>query len=378
LPGDIVFACCATHLDASKGCVGKLKYKFTGSWQIIDSLKGTSYAIEHCLTPTQKEKKHASDLTPYPSELITFEPVDGADTRYGQLYKPIGAHPFKEAGLKGFSPPAPFQVAVRYLNIGNYKDFHWPTLVELNDKFDPYLWRNEDEHCRFMKDDAPYSPPDLYTGPPPSPPLPQPSDTSPPTITDLSPWIILSINKLFFIAHNIGNAATREWRLVRVAFQDSILMYPAALQDDWFMVEFYVTHPNDMQCNATNQRFWLQYHNHTVPTFGPIDAHLLTPSDMSKSRALRHHLVPVRCWVNLTHGDTFIHGPFNFATIRRRKTRDCIDQTDWDVLSSKPSMFVNKVPQFNLPTYSIHLDHGIYSIFTDVMAASNHEPRPPS
>jgi hypothetical protein len=82
-----------------------------------------------------------------------------------------------------------------------------------------------------MKDDAPFSPPVLYTGPPPSPPLPWPLDASPPTITDLSPQIILSINKLFFIAHNIGNAATREWHFVRVAFQDSILMYPAALQD---------------------------------------------------------------------------------------------------------------------------------------------------
>jgi hypothetical protein len=155
-------------------------------------------------------------------------------------------------------------------------------------------------------------------------------------------------------------------------------MYLAALQDGWFMVEFYVPHPNDVQCNAKNQQFWLQYWDHTTPTFGPIDAYLLTPSDMSKSQALRHHLVPVRCWVNLTHGDTFIHGPFNFATVRGHKTRNCIDQTDWDVLSSKSSMFVNKVPQFTLLMYSIHLDRNVYSIFTDMMAASNHKPMPPS
>jgi hypothetical protein len=211
LPGNIVFACHANHSDASKGHVGKLEYKFTGPWQIIESLKGALYTIEHCLTPTRKEKKHASDLSPYPSELILFKPVDGANTQYGQLYKPISAHPFKEAGLKEFS--APFQVAVQYLNNGNYKDFHWPTLAELNDKFDPYLWRNEDKHCSFMKDDAPFSPPILFTGPPPSPPMPRPSDASPPTIPDLSPQIISSINKLFFITHNIGNAATCEWHL---------------------------------------------------------------------------------------------------------------------------------------------------------------------
>jgi hypothetical protein len=56
--------------------------------------------MEHCLKPSRKEKKHALDLTPYPFELITFEPVNGADNRYGQLDKPIGANLFKEAGLK--------------------------------------------------------------------------------------------------------------------------------------------------------------------------------------------------------------------------------------------------------------------------------------
>ena len=40
-------------------------------------------------------------------ELIPFQPVNGADTRYGQLYKPISAHPFKEAGIKGFAPIQP-------------------------------------------------------------------------------------------------------------------------------------------------------------------------------------------------------------------------------------------------------------------------------
>jgi hypothetical protein len=95
LPANIIFTRHATCSDASKGRVGKLEYKFTGPWQIIESLKGALYAIKHCLTPTWKEKKHASDLTLYPSELIPFKPIDGADTRYGQLYKPIGAHPFK-------------------------------------------------------------------------------------------------------------------------------------------------------------------------------------------------------------------------------------------------------------------------------------------
>ena len=79
------------------------------------SLPGASYELEHCDKTFKKEKKHASDLSPHPTELIPFQPVDGADTRYGQIYKPISAHPFKEAGIKGFTPIQPFKVATDVL-----------------------------------------------------------------------------------------------------------------------------------------------------------------------------------------------------------------------------------------------------------------------
>ena len=68
--GDIVFARRATRSDASRERVGKLEYKFTEPWQIVASLHGGSYSLEHCLHPKRTKKKHASDLTPYPSELI--------------------------------------------------------------------------------------------------------------------------------------------------------------------------------------------------------------------------------------------------------------------------------------------------------------------
>jgi hypothetical protein len=108
LPGDIVFTCHSTRSDAACGHVGKLEYAFTGPWRVIASLHGSSYLLEHCHNVACKENKHATNLAPYPPEMIPFEPVDGADTRYGQLYKPIGEHPFKEAGIKGFTPPSPF------------------------------------------------------------------------------------------------------------------------------------------------------------------------------------------------------------------------------------------------------------------------------
>jgi hypothetical protein len=91
-------------------------------------------------------------------------------------------------------------------------------------------------------------------------------------------------------------------------------------------------HPSNICYNAINQRFWLQYCTREAPTFGTMDAHLITPSDTSKSRATHSHLIPVRAWVNLTHGDTYIHRPFDFAIVNGRKSRDRIGQKDWDVL----------------------------------------------
>ena len=73
-------------------------------------LKGASYELKHC-DNKRIEKKHASELSPYSVKLIPFQPVDGADTRYGQLYKTISAHPFKEAVIKRVAPIQPFKVA---------------------------------------------------------------------------------------------------------------------------------------------------------------------------------------------------------------------------------------------------------------------------
>jgi hypothetical protein len=78
--GDIVFARRAVKSDAARGNVDKLQYAFTGPWRVTAALPGASYELEHCDKTLKKEKKHASDLSPYPTELIPFQPVDGANT----------------------------------------------------------------------------------------------------------------------------------------------------------------------------------------------------------------------------------------------------------------------------------------------------------
>ncbi len=101
--------------------------------------------------------------------------------------------------------------------------------------------------------------------------------------------------------------------------------------------------------------------------FGTMDAHLISPSEASEDRALRNHLIPVRAWVNLTHADTFIHGPFDFALVRNRKTRDQIDQTAWDAVACRSDSFQNKVPRFDIPTFSVHVDIGVHIILRDAI-----------
>jgi hypothetical protein len=126
--GDIVFASQATRSDAAHGCVGKLEYAYTGPWRITADLHGGgSYAIEHCHHLDRKDKKHASGLTPYPVSLIPFASIDSPDTQYSQLYCPNGGdHPFKEARIKGFSCPTPFQVEASFIDVGDSKDYWLP------------------------------------------------------------------------------------------------------------------------------------------------------------------------------------------------------------------------------------------------------------
>ncbi len=137
--GDIVFARRAVRSDARRECVNKLQYAFTRPRKVISVLPGASYKLEHCENAGRKDKKHAANLSLYPPELIPFQPVDGADTQYGQLYKPITAHPFKEAGLKGFTPRQSYQLAPSHLvQIQPGSDFYWPSLSKLNEEITPF------------------------------------------------------------------------------------------------------------------------------------------------------------------------------------------------------------------------------------------------
>ena len=134
------------------GLVDKLQFAYTGPWRVVQALDGASCELEHAHLPTKKGKKHASDLSPYTIELIAFQPLDGPDNRYGQLYKPILAKQFAEAGLKGFIPTNPYctsEVRTTKKLLIPAERFRWPTLSDLNNELDSALWASNGNAKRW-------------------------------------------------------------------------------------------------------------------------------------------------------------------------------------------------------------------------------------
>jgi len=378
--GDTVFARRAVQSNASRGQVGKLQYAYTGPWRITKVLDGASYELQHLRHADRKEKKHATDLSPYPEELIAFEPLDGPDNRYGQLHKPISAERFDDAGLHGFLPSNPYRqndedIPSNYLMAK--ERFKLPSLSDLNDELDKELWDSDPDAKQWRAAELVHEfvpalhlttanalrqgLPDTAPGPPPS----APSTVKPtiPTLSALNAAMIMSADRLFFISIPIGTNNVREWRLVRLNYEISICHSPSCLETGKFLFEFYRCHPADWRFNAINQRFWLQYFKEAdlLHPDQAADNHLIKPSDSSKAYAIKHNLVVASNYINVLHEDTFIHGPFNFATVHNRKTRDRIGQEDWQVLANHSHMFQNSVPSFDVPAYSIHVDNGVHA-----------------
>jgi hypothetical protein len=255
----------------------------------------------------------------------------------------------------------PFVVPAQFLTTDDSFQFVWPSLAELNEEL--MLELGLDGGMETDDGDGAVPSLGLYTGPPPPPPT-CPNPFAIPPASTLAKQIIESVDKLFFISWKIG-MNIREWRLVRVALHATTTSYPSCFDDGKYIVDFYTSHPSDSRMNAVNQRFWLRYHSRP-DLMGPCsssDTHLIRPTKTSEAYASRHNLLPFHQFVNLTHSDTFIHGPFDFATLGGRKSCDWVSGDDWRILRSHASMFQNLVPSEEITTYSVHIDAGAHTIF---------------
>ena len=192
------------------------------------ALDGASYELDLVHSPGKREKKHAADLSPYPVKMIALQSLDGADNRFGQLYKPISAEPFASARLKGYYPTNPYRLeATATLNLRTpIEPFHWPTLSELNDDMDQHFWVQDWEYQKWRRDffEAQWKPvPNLLHGTAPGPPPAAPWVSIPviPSLEALNAVLVLSDDKLFFISFSIG-PNVREWRLAQLDFDASV------------------------------------------------------------------------------------------------------------------------------------------------------------
>ena len=80
-------------------------------------------------------KRRAAHFSPYPQELLPLLPIDGADNRYGQIYTPIKADPYMNAGIKWVHPSQPFKNSVHAETPDVGYDVIFPTLAKLNAEF---------------------------------------------------------------------------------------------------------------------------------------------------------------------------------------------------------------------------------------------------
>ena len=173
----------------------------------------------------------------------------------------------------------------------------------------------------------------------------------PPSIQELHRRLVGSRHCLFFIAFPLPGSDTREWNLVRVVYKASLSANQNCLQDGRFLVDFYILHPEDKTYNATNQRYWLEYHRKEtiLQAEHGTTYHLLRPSAESETYTKAKGLIPYRRWVYLCDAATYIHGPFEFALLRDgRQSQDRVAKKDWEALCANKAKFANAVPSHDM------------------------------
>ena len=173
--------------------------------------------------------------------------------------------------------------------------------------------------------------------------------TPTPIASRLASKIVASNDRLFFIAWQQPGSSRREWHLVQLNLDSSLSLNPTCLHDGRYLVNFLICHPKDRPLHPRNQRWWLEYHAaSTVARLHQGDYHLLRPDSHSEQYAKKHRLHPFCQWISLLHDKVYIHGPFEFATINGRKTRDRIDIKDWAQLVAAEPKYNDAPPDLNM------------------------------
>jgi hypothetical protein len=383
---DIVWNRRQIQSNSKRGIVGKLRFKQTGPWKIIEKLSGGSYKLQLQSNPTRTDKKHASELSLFPHKLIPFPQLAGTDNAYSKLHKDFNTDPYSEAGLKGYDEynlaqtwqlQNPQMSFAKHLPRTHYTVDPFPTLQELNDEMKPQLNNNHHGNMELANPSLPSinyqnsaSVNNLVVPDQPTTinEVDKQAETQvqinlPATAAELMANVIANEDKLCFIRHHIPSLHRYEWRLIKIELSDSIQKNPTTLATGRVLVTFYIAHPSDAAFNAPNQRFWKQYHFDDNNLVLSHRYHLVRPNKNEHEYCRRKNLKPYQEWINLHDKDTFLLGPFNFASINNRKTNDRISATIWKQLHSLECRVSNSLPtmDINIQGYVCHIDTPFHS-----------------
>jgi hypothetical protein len=268
------------------------------------------------------------------------------------------SQPYKLAGLDGYNPAQPWKeptAQAQLSAIGNPKAPQFPTLVELDqdgwpENTNPFISKEISETPKSPKEHK------LVL-----------TITQAPTIStpQLIAAVVKSEDKLFFIAHAATTTAGRkEWKLVQVNFTKSIQQQPACLQNGRFLVDFYIEHHRDGRLDIRDCRYWLEYHRSNTHKTISTRYHILQPSQFSERTARNKDLVPYREWINLSDPAVNLLGPFKFATINNRKTRDRVPGPQWSQLQAQKHKFDNDTPVLRNRAMMIDISQPVYETIT--------------
>jgi hypothetical protein len=143
--------------------------------------------------------------------------------------------------------------------------------------------------------------------------------------------------------------------LVRVDLKSSLSKDTNCLQNGRFLVEFFIQHHRDTTLDIRQRRFWLEYHKSNHHKTLSTSYHIIQPSQFSVKIAIDKNLVSYREWITLVDPSILLHGPFDFATIHNRKTRNRVAESDWRSLIERADKFDDKPPTLSRQPL-VHVD----------------------
>ena len=339
------------------GTVGKLAYIKRGPYKIIKNYTGGSYELAPLAGRSRVTiKKHGSDLYLSPQSLVPHQPIQSSDQAYADLKKPTISNPYKIIGLDGYNPAQPWSApaAASQVDLSVIDDIPpFPTVEQLDDEFDG--WPKLGNPFIEREISTPATPSDTVRDNVLS--LPLAIKTKATIVADL----VRSEDKLFFVSYAPErNQVRKEWKLAPVNFQKSLQQYPNCLQDGRFLMEFFIEHHRDRNLDICNRRYWLEYHKTNSYKKLSVDYHILQPSQYSDATATSMELVPYREWMQVEDPSDALHGPFDFATLNHRKTRDRVAAKDWLVLHEHKESYSNQAPKLSPRIMHVDISQPIY------------------